>query len=89
MKKFNGPTKIELWILEHMEEWKIICNVNYKKISRDEFMLIRNELNENGFDDVILVLMTNHVYAIEKDIDRFLTILDNAIDMELERRANE
>ena len=60
-----------------------------QNINRDEFMRLRNELKENGFDDIILVLMTTHCYAIEENVNRFILALEEIVENELKKREED
>lgn len=77
--------ELQKWIIDNFEDWYTICGMGKQNINRDEFMRLRNELKENGFDDIILVLMTTHCYAIEENVNRFILALEEIVENELKK----
>lgn len=89
MKKMKQASKLQIWIANHFEQWSIICGIEKRKISREEFIQLRNELKRNGFEDIILVLMTNHEYVIEEEINKFIKTMYKIRNDEIRRRDLE
>ena len=86
MKNFDEKCKLQKWIVDNFEDWNTICGMGKPKISREEFMRLKNVLKENGFTDTILVLMTTHYYAIEEDVNKFFLWLEKILEDELRER---
>lgn len=81
--------ELQKWMIDNFEDWYTICGMGKQNINRDEFMRLRNELKENGFDDIILVLMTTHCYAIEENVNRFILALEEIVENELKKREED
>lgn len=81
--------ELQKWMIDNFEDWYTICGMGKQNINRDEFMRLRNELKENGFDDIILVLMTTHYYAIEENVNRFILALEEIVENELKKREED
>lgn len=56
------------WINRHMEEWQTICGIGKYPIDGNEYVRLQKELISLGFEDMTLVLFTNHMYAIQDKV---------------------
>lgn len=46
------------WILEHQEDWNLICGKPPGKMTKDEYVRLHEELMRNDFEEITLVLLT-------------------------------
>lgn len=78
--------RLQSWILENEGDWNTICGQGTFPINESEFMRLHQSLVENNFEEITLVLLTTHFYAIEGRLKRNLKPLADLLEEDLRKR---
>lgn len=86
MKISEKMSQLQSWILENETDWSTICGQGTFPISESEYMRLHQFLVENNFEELTLVLLTTHFYAVENRLARNLKSLADILEQEIEKR---
>ncbi len=78
--------RLQNWILKNEEAWNTICGRGSFPISESEYMRLHQLLMENDFEEITLVLLTTHFYAVKGRLKRNLGPLVDLLKEEIRRR---
>ena len=62
------------WINRHGEDWQTICGIGKYQSDSMEYMRLHNKLVSMGVEEMTLVLLTHHMYAVRDRIADTLQI---------------
>ena len=86
MKAREKMSQLQCWILENEMDWNTICGQGIFPISESEYMRLHQLLMENGFEELTLVLLTTHFYAVENRLKQNLKPLADILEKEIRER---
>lgn len=67
MKREKSRTlKLQKWVIEHYEDWCTICGTGKYPISEAEFIRLGEALVAIDFEEITLVLLQCHYYAVQE-----------------------
>ena len=78
--------KLQDWIIKNESDWKTICGQGDFPITESEYMRIHHVLMENDFEEITLVLLTTHFYAVETRLKQNLKPLVDILLEELRKK---
>ncbi len=78
--------KLQTWIIHHYEDWCTICGVGKFPISEQEFTRLGKELIQIDFEELTLVLLQCHYYAVQNKVDAWLKTIAELCEEECRRR---
>jgi len=78
--------RLQNWILKNKKAWNTICGQGSFPISESEYMRLQQLLMENNFEEITLVLLTTHFYAVEGRLKQNMEPLADLFKEELRRR---
>ena len=64
-KNDSRTLKLQKWINKNYEDWRTICGMGKFPISEEEFMRLGETLVGIGFEEITLVLLQCHSYAVQ------------------------
>lgn len=85
----NKTRKLQHWITENFDDWSTICGTGKFPIDEQEFIRLMNVLVDNDFEEMTLVLINCHFYAIQERTKKALNIIADACEDELKHRGRE
>lgn len=87
MKQKRKILRLQNWIVNHYEDWNTICGLGQYPISEQECMRLMKVLVDNDFEEITLVLLSCHFYAVQERAERTLESVIEACTEELRRRG--
>lgn len=80
-EKGRECARLQKWITENKTDWLTICGVE-RKIDKNEYLRLLDVVIENQFEQIFLVLITIHNYALNEEYGDFrMVVIDMLIDV--------
>ena len=75
--------RLQKWLLENYDDWMTICGQGKYPITEHEFMVLMDKLERAGFEEITLVLLQIHAYAVEKRMDESVRAISELTDEQI------
>ena len=86
MKKGSKRTlRLQNWIINNYEDWCTICGTGKSPISEQEFMRLGEALTNIGFEEITLVLLQCHYYAVQDRAEKKMKVIAELYEDELKK----
>lgn len=79
--------KLQKWITKNYEDWCTICGTGKFPISEQEFMRLGDALVSIDFEEITLVLIQNHYYAVQDRAEKKMKVIAETCKDELIKRG--
>ena len=89
MYEENKTLRLQHWITKNFDDWSTICGTGKFPIDEQEFMRLMKVLVDNDFEEMTLVLINCHFYAIQNRAQKARNIIADACEDELRHRGVE